>query len=55
MSSGQRKSLADKVADFDDPAPRDYDPEDAGFYRSSDEDSDAGNQSGGREHYETVG
>ncbi|KAI1932649.1 rRNA-processing protein bfr2 [Ophidiomyces ophidiicola] len=54
------KSLAEQIAELDDPAPKDFDPEDLSDHdQSSDHDqlSDDDRESGllGREHYETVG
>ncbi|KAI9840451.1 MAG: rRNA-processing protein bfr2 [Sclerophora amabilis] len=50
------KSLAEQIADLDDPAPRDLDPEGQDEPSSEDLESDGGvSELDGREHYETVG
>jgi protein AATF/BFR2 len=54
VSSSRSKSLAEKIADQEDPAPQDYDPEDIENYGSSDESTDQ-DKPDGREHYEAVG
>ncbi|CAP86852.1 rRNA-processing protein bfr2 [Penicillium rubens] len=51
------RSLADQLADFEDPTPKDFDPEDIdnGQQSSDDESENEGEVTTGREHYETVG
>ncbi|KAJ5375825.1 Apoptosis-antagonizing transcription factor C-terminal [Penicillium concentricum] len=51
------RSLADQLADFEDPTPKDFDPEDIdnGQQSSDDEDEDKEEVNAGREHYQTVG
>ncbi|CAI7654577.1 unnamed protein product [Penicillium glandicola] len=51
------RSLADQLADFEDPTPKDFDPEDIdnGQQSSDDEGEDNDEVNAGREHYETVG
>ncbi|CAG8897124.1 unnamed protein product [Penicillium egyptiacum] len=51
------RSLAEQLADFEDPTPKDFDPEDIdnGQQSSDDEGEDEGGVTTGREHYETVG
>ncbi|KAJ5205170.1 hypothetical protein N7472_001618 [Penicillium cf. griseofulvum] len=51
------RSLADQLADFEDPTPKDFDPEDIdnGQQSSDDEDEDKEEVNTGREHYQTVG
>ncbi|KAL9110464.1 MAG: hypothetical protein Q9227_005008 [Pyrenula ochraceoflavens] len=50
------KSLAEQIADLDDPAPRDFDPESHDAFAQSDSDDGAPrNENAGREHYETMG
>ncbi|KAJ5822405.1 Apoptosis-antagonizing transcription factor C-terminal [Penicillium robsamsonii] len=51
------RSLADQLADFEDPTPKDFDPEDIdnGQQSSDDEDEDKDEVNTGREHYQTVG
>ncbi|KAI9885598.1 MAG: hypothetical protein M1823_002607 [Watsoniomyces obsoletus] len=51
------KSLAEQIAGLDDPAPRDFDPEDYGDPTSIRDESSSGSDDGefdGREHYEAV-
>ncbi|KAL4885292.1 apoptosis antagonizing transcription factor-domain-containing protein [Aspergillus karnatakaensis] len=50
------KSLAEQLADLDDLAPRDFDPEDIDRgNQSSDEEADVRDGDAGREHYQAVG
>ncbi|OQD61936.1 hypothetical protein PENPOL_c014G05506 [Penicillium polonicum] len=51
------RSLADQLADFEDPTPKDFDPEDIdnGQQSSDDEGEDNEEVTTGREHYQTVG
>ncbi|KAJ5519485.1 Apoptosis-antagonizing transcription factor C-terminal [Penicillium expansum] len=51
------RSLADQLADFEDPTPKDFDPEDIdnGQQSSDDEGEDQEEVNTGREHYQTVG
>ncbi|OQE34716.1 hypothetical protein PENCOP_c016G02878 [Penicillium coprophilum] len=51
------RSLADQLADFEDPTPKDFDPEDIdnGQQSSDDEGEDKEEVNTGREHYQTVG
>ncbi|CDM37091.1 hypothetical protein DTO013E5_9332 [Penicillium roqueforti] len=51
------RSLADQLADFEDPTPKDFDPEDIdnGQQSSDEEGEDKEEVTAGREHYETVG
>ncbi|KAJ6150608.1 Apoptosis-antagonizing transcription factor C-terminal [Penicillium samsonianum] len=51
------RSLADQLADFEDPTPKDFDPEDIdnGQQSSDDEGEDKEEVTAGREHYQTVG
>ncbi|KAL1644961.1 rRNA-processing protein bfr2 [Diplodia intermedia] len=58
MAKGNRaKSLAEKLADLDGPAPKDFDPEEPDNFASESEDSgsDDENPHDGREHYVDVG
>ncbi|KKY13448.1 putative traub domain-containing protein [Diplodia seriata] len=58
MAKGNRaKSLAEKLADLDGPAPKDFDPEEPDNFASESEDSgsDDENTHDGREHYVDVG
>jgi hypothetical protein len=59
MASGfKSKSLAEQIAELEDPAPRDYDPEDVDLYNradSSEDESEHGERPDGRDHYEVVG
>ncbi|KAH7056969.1 apoptosis antagonizing transcription factor-domain-containing protein [Macrophomina phaseolina] len=60
MAKGKRaKSLAEQFADLDNPAPKDFDPEEPNNYLgdsdSVESDSDDGNAEDGREHYVEVG
>ncbi|KAJ5753364.1 uncharacterized protein N7511_007517 [Penicillium nucicola] len=56
MAKGTR-SLADQLADFEDPTPKDFDPEDIenGVQSSDDEDAEKPDENAGREHYQAVG
>ncbi|KAJ6077143.1 uncharacterized protein N7446_000079 [Penicillium canescens] len=56
MGKGTR-SLADQLADFEDPTPKDFDPEDIenGGQSSDDEDVEKPDENAGREHYQAVG
>ncbi|RAL06842.1 AATF family protein [Aspergillus homomorphus CBS 101889] len=51
------KSLAEQLAELEDPTPRDFDPEDLdrGDQDSEDEGGNAGGADAGREHYQAVG
>ncbi|KAF2091711.1 TRAUB-domain-containing protein [Saccharata proteae CBS 121410] len=51
------KTLAEQLADLDEPAPKDFDPEEPDNYNSDSDESDAEAATGneGREHYENVG
>ncbi|KOS44192.1 hypothetical protein ACN38_g4923 [Penicillium nordicum] len=51
------RSLADQLADFEDPTPKDFDPEDIdnGQQSSDDEGEDNEEVTTGREHYQAVG
>ncbi|KAJ5973106.1 Apoptosis-antagonizing transcription factor C-terminal [Penicillium vulpinum] len=51
------RSLVDQLADFEDPTPKDFDPEDIdnGQQSSDDEGEDQEEVNTGREHYQTVG
>ncbi|KAJ5780117.1 hypothetical protein N7457_005277 [Penicillium paradoxum] len=51
------RSLAEQLADFEDPTPKDFDPEDIdnGQQSSDEEGEDKDEVTTGREHYETVG
>ncbi|KAJ6155299.1 Protein bfr2 [Penicillium chermesinum] len=57
MAPPKGRSLADQLADLEDPTPKDFDPEDLddGAGSSDDEGKKDSNLSGGREHYEAVG
>ncbi|OAX77499.1 hypothetical protein ACJ72_08202 [Emergomyces africanus] len=58
-TNGQVKSLAEQIADLDDPTPKDFDPEDLNDRAESSEDqspeSEYGDDNAGREHYIAVG
>ncbi|KAJ5319779.1 hypothetical protein PENANT_c026G09857 [Penicillium antarcticum] len=56
MAKGTR-SLADQLADFEDPTPKDFDPEDIenGGQSSDDDDVETPDENAGREHYQAVG
>ncbi|KAF2760241.1 TRAUB-domain-containing protein [Pseudovirgaria hyperparasitica] len=52
------KSLAEQIAELEDPQPKDYDPEEDEYGRSDDEQGDEAesqDSDAGREHYEPVG
>ncbi|EED21018.1 vesicle-mediated transport protein Bfr2/Che-1, putative [Talaromyces stipitatus ATCC 10500] len=51
------RSLADQLADLEDPTPKDFDPEDPdnGLENSEDESGSEADEDAGREHYEKVG
>ncbi|KMU81520.1 bfr2 [Coccidioides immitis H538.4] len=55
------KSLAEQIADLDDPTPKDFDPEDQNDHGQTSDDEDQISEDGegleisGREHYEVVG
>ncbi|KAJ5912201.1 Protein bfr2 [Penicillium subrubescens] len=52
------RSLADQLADLEDPTPKDFDPEDIDRDEQSSDDEGAGKESdlnAGREHYQSVG
>ncbi|KAL9622681.1 MAG: hypothetical protein Q9160_002991 [Pyrenula sp. 1 TL-2023] len=54
----QMKSLAEQIADLNDPAPRDFDPESNDADDRDSPDADSAEENGhltGREHYQTVG
>ncbi|PGH02234.1 hypothetical protein AJ79_07683 [Helicocarpus griseus UAMH5409] len=55
--SGQVKSLAEQIAELEDPTPKDFDPEDLSNRGGSSDDESAGddNAAAAREHYEAVG
>ncbi|OJD14635.1 hypothetical protein AJ78_05032 [Emergomyces pasteurianus Ep9510] len=56
---GRVKSLAEQIADLEDPTPKDFDPEDINDRAESSDDqssgSEYGNANAGREHYIAVG
>lgn len=56
-SSRGFRSLADQLADLEDPTPQDFDPEDpdGGHPRSDDDSGSEVDENAGREHYEKVG
>ncbi|KAJ5925024.1 Protein bfr2 [Penicillium verhagenii] len=58
MAPSKTRSLADQLADLEDPTPKDFDPEDLEHDQQSSDDDDSGKPSdvnAGREHYEAVG
>ncbi|KAJ6086269.1 Protein bfr2 [Penicillium sp. IBT 16267x] len=58
MAPSKTRSLADQLADLEDPTPKDFDPEDLEHDGQSSDDDEAGESAdvnAGREHYEAVG
>ncbi|KAH8703092.1 putative vesicle-mediated transport protein Bfr2/Che-1 [Talaromyces proteolyticus] len=57
MGKSGFKSLAEQLADLDDPTPKDFDPEDldTGHQGSDDESESEVDENAGREHYQDVG